>query len=109
MASYEYPTMLSEISEKILEVQDLQHSLIMKILDDHNGGEGGLFGTVRGENGTFDVESIYSQYDDNGNKIPMIHADFPAFECDIEFDELTVSEKYQILHDVIVELRKVES
>lgn len=109
MASYEYPTMLSEISEKIHEVQDLQHSLIMKILDDHNGGEGGLFGTVRGENGTFDMESIYSQYDDNGNKIPMIHADFPAFECDIEFDELTVSEKYQILHDVIVELRKVES
>lgn len=109
MASYEYPTMLSEISEKIHEVQDLQHSLMMKILDDHNGGEGGLFGTVRGENGTFDVESIYSQYDDNGNKIPMIHADFPAFECDIEFDKLTVSEKYQILHDVIVELRKVES
>ena len=109
MVNYEYQSLLCEICEKIHEVQDMQHNLMMKILDDRNGGEGGLFGTVRGQNGTFDVESIYSQYDDNGNKVPMIHADYPSFECDIEFDELTVSEKYQVLRDVIDELRKIES
>lgn len=106
---YEYQTLFLEICEKFHEIQDMQHHLMMKILDNHNGGEGGLFGTVRGKNGTFDVESIYSQYDDEGNKVPMIHADFPAFECDIEFDELTVSEKFEILQNVINELRKVKS
>lgn len=105
---YEYRSLFLEICEKFHEIQDMQHNLMMRILDDHNGGEGGLFGTVRGKNGTFDVESIFSQYDD-GKKVPMVHVNYYAFEADIEFDELTVSEKFDILQCVIDELRKVKS
>lgn len=107
--NYESKSMFLEICEKFHEISEMLHHLMMRILDDHNGGEGGLFGTVRGKNGTFDVESIFSQYDDDGNKVPMIHADYPAFETDIEFDELTVSERFEILELVIDELRKVKS
>lgn len=108
--NYEYQSKLNEINEKLGEVKALQHDLMLQIINDHNGGEGGLFGTVKGVNGTFDAESIYGAFDPDviGGVIPMVHCDFPAFEADIEFDNFGIDEQNQILELVITELRKAE-
>lgn len=102
--NYDYQTKLNEINEKIGEVKALQQELMMQILKDHNGGEGGMFGSVKGRNGMFDVESIFC-YDE---ETPMIHALYPAFETDIEFEWLTLNEQNEVLEGIIAELRERE-
>ena len=104
--NYDYQTKLNEINEKISEIKALQRELMLQILKDSNGGEGGLLGRVRGANGTFDVESIFCTRIDEELTEPMIRADYPAFETDIEFDWLTLDEQHQVLECVIAELRE---
>lgn len=112
---YDYQTKLNEINEKIAEVKAMQNELMMQILQDHSGGEGGMFGSVRGCNGTFDVESIYldrralHQSDKPDDEdVAMIRVNYPAFEADIEFDWLTLDEQHQVIEGVIAELRERE-
>ena len=105
--NYDYQTKLNEINEKIGEVKALQRELIMQILKDHNGGEGGILCSVQG-NGSFVVESIFCTRCGEEYIEPMIHADYPAFETDIDFDWLTLSEQHQVLEGVIAELREIE-
>ena len=105
--NYDYQTKLNEINEKIGEVKALQRELMMQILKDHNGGEGGILCSVQG-NGNFVVESIFCTRCGEEYTEPMIHADYPAFETDIDFDWLTLSEQHQVLEGVIAELREIE-
>lgn len=105
--NYDYQTKLNEINEKISEVKAMQRELMMQILKDIDGGEGGLFGRVRGANGMFEVESIFCTRCGDEFTEPMIHADFPAFETDIDFDWLSVDEQHQVLECVIAELKEI--
>jgi hypothetical protein len=106
--NYDYQTKLNEINENIKEVKDMQQELMMQILKDHNGGEGGMFGSVRGRNGCFDVESIFCTRCGDEYTEPMIHALYHAFETDIEFEWLTLSEQNEVLEGIIAELRERE-
>jgi hypothetical protein len=107
--NYDYQTKLNEINEKISEIKTMQRELMEQILKDHNGGEGGMFGWVNGKNGRFQIESIFMGGDFlDCHEEPMIHADFPAFETDIEFDWLTLDEQHQVLECVIAELREIK-
>ena len=79
------------------------------ILDHQSGGMGGLLGRVRGANGCYEVESIYDEFDDEGYPKPTCHLDFPSFETDVRFDDLTTSERQQIIDaakKTLDELRK---
>ncbi len=75
----------------------LQHELMTEILNDGND-IGGLLGTIKGENGTYDVESVYFTDEMDSSKRQIIcHLNYPSFETDVCFDDFSVSERQQII------------
>lgn len=77
---------------------------VMRIILGDNGSLGGIVcSKVKGENGTYDVETIYNY----GNNI-ICHLDYPAFEVDVDFIDLSVSERMTILKGVIDFLHLLE-
>ncbi len=87
----------SILLEKLAEIERMQHDLMMTIIKDEDG-VGGLLGGVRGENGTFAVESIYLEHrPESLEPQVMCHLDYPSFEGDACFDDFSVTERQQII------------
>lgn len=98
----DFKEMIGMIDNMLTDVKSAQQALcgvILKLC----GGVGGLLGHVNGESGSYDVESVYF---DTDTAKPMVHADFPSFEADIEFDFLSVDEQNQVIKLMIHELEQ---
>lgn len=102
-----YQSKMSWIADIVGTAKRESVALMQQILDDTDGSFGGLLGEVQGENGTYQVESVFTDY--GAGKQPMVHCDYPAFETDVEFAELSLSEQNQILNLMIAELRRLNA
>lgn len=97
------------LNEHIRNIKKEQGELVRVILIDNGQGMGGLIGAVSGKNGRYELESIhidgsYSLLDEDS---PIIcHLDYPAFEVDVDFDDLSIDERQQIIDMLIAELQK---
>lgn len=95
-----YERILDGVDNAFCECRMTQEKLVRQILEE-NGNVGNLLGHVNGENGSYEVESVYI---DTDTARPMVHADFPSFDADIEFDFMSVCEQNQIIKLMIHEL-----
>jgi hypothetical protein len=68
---------------------------------------GGLIGAVTGMNGRYELESIFFWGDDHSGDSIICHLDYPAFEVDVDFDDLSVSERQQIVELLIAESQRL--
>lgn len=84
----------------------LQAELVMEILRDDNE-ICGLLGTVKGENGIYEVESIYLEETDGSSEREIVcHLNYPAFEIDVPFEDFSIWERQQMIELVFKLLRK---
>lgn len=99
----DYEKEVERIGLTISSVTKWQMEVMRIILGDHGSLGGIVCSKVKGENGTYDVETIY-----NDGKNIMCHLDYPAFEVDVDFIDLSVSERMTILKGVIDFLHLLE-
>ena len=105
----EYDNQRKLLKEWGVQQYRLQDELIRGILSDGNE-LCGLLGTVTGENGTFQVESIYLE-DENGDPESeiMCHLNYPAFEIDAPFEDFSIWERQQMIELVFKLLKDFEN
>lgn len=99
----DYEKEVERIDYTLKSVTQWQMQVMRIILGDHGSMGGIVCSKVKGENGTYDVETIY-----NDGKNIMCHLDYPAFEVDVDFINLSVSERMTILKGVIDFLHLLE-
>lgn len=95
------------LNEHIQNVRKEQDELIRTILIDNGRNMGGLIGAVTGMNGRYELESIFFWGDDHSGDSIICHLDYPAFEVDVDFDDLSVSERQQIVELLIAESQRL--
>lgn len=94
------------LNEWGIQQYKLQAELVMEILRDDNE-ICGLLGTVNGENGIYEVESIYHEEADGGTESEiMCHLNYPAFEADVPFEDFSIWERQQMIELVFKLLRE---
>lgn len=102
----EYDNKRKLLNEWGVQQYRLQTELVMDILRDGNE-ICGLLGTVKGENGIYDVESIYLEEADGSFESEiMCHLNYPAFEADVPFEDFSIWERQQMIELVFECLRE---
>lgn len=112
MAKYELSHDI--LNRRIAELRGLQDEIVRDILYDNGRSMGGCIGSVTGRNGRYDLESIFldekCEYveQDEYSEIPIAcHLDYPAFEVDVNFYDLSIDERQQIVEMLIAESQKL--
>ena len=103
----EYDNKRKLLNEWTIQQFKLQDELIMKILRDGNE-LCGLVGVVSGENGTYEVESIYLEEENLECEI-VCHLNYPAFEADVLFEDFSIWERQQMIELVFKCLKEQNS
>ncbi len=108
-----YALQHDQLNGLIEEVKKKQAELVRDILYDNGRCIGGMIGSVNGENGHYDLESICldvkQQYmkSDDGMATIVCHLNYPAFEADANYDYLSLDERQQIVELLIKEAQSL--